>query len=436
MRMVDLITKKKHGAELTDEEIRFFVEGYTAGEIPDYQASAFCMAICFCGMTNTECASLTYHMMHSGDVVDLSGFSHTVDKHSTGGVGDKTSLVVAPIAAVLGCSVAKMSGRGLGHTGGTIDKLESIPGYQTTLDAKDFIDQVKRIGVSVIGQTGNLAPADKKLYALRDVTATVDSLPLIASSIMSKKLASGAESIVLDVKCGSGAFMKTPEDAAALAKEMVEIGTNNHRRVAAVITDMDKPLGRNIGNSLEVIEAVQVLRGESVDELCEICVILAGNMVSLARGIPYEEALEMVRETIASGKAYEKFLQWIAAQGGDISYITENKLPIGEYSCKVYAAKSGYLSRMNAEMIGNAACALGAGRIRKEDTPDLSAGIVLDKTVGDRVSAGDAIFTLYASDEEKLSAVAREMRDGEYASAIQITEEEAPKIPLVYRIIQ
>jgi len=431
VRMVDIITKKKHGEVLTDDEIKFFVDGYTCGDIPDYQASALCMAVCFCGMTEDECASLTQHMMHSGDVVDLSSLNNTVDKHSTGGVGDKTSLIVAPVAAALGCSVAKMSGRGLGHTGGTIDKLESIPGYSTSIDAHDFMDQVQRIGVSIIGQTGNLAPADKKLYALRDVTSTVDSLPLIASSIMSKKLASGARSIVLDVKCGSGAFMKTPEDAKKLAEAMVAIGKNSGRNICAVITDMDKPLGRNIGNSLEIIEAVKVLRGECKGDLFEICVVLAGNMVSLARGIGYDEACEAVRDVITSGKAYQKFLEWISAQGGDISYITEDKLSVGKYSRKFCASRAGYISRMNAEMIGVAACALGAGRARKDDEPDLSAGIVLDKLLGNKVAKGDSIFTLYTSDESKL-----EIAEGILASAVEITDSPSKKIPLVYDIVR
>lgn len=404
MRMYDVILKKRHGEILSDEEIKFFIEGYTKGEIPDYQASAFCMAVCFSGMNDEECASLTYHMMNSGDTVDLSAFPRTADKHSTGGVGDKTSLIVAPTVASLGCTVAKMSGRGLGHTGGTIDKLESIPGYRTGFTPEEFMAQVEKIGVAVVGQTGNLVPADKKLYALRDVTATVDSVPLIASSIMSKKLASGAESIVLDVKYGSGAFMKTPEEAEVLAEKMVMIGKIQGRKMCALITDMDKPLGKNIGNSLEVIEAVEVLRGNDTGALYEICVALASEMVSLSREIDHAEAEKMVRGAIADGSAYKKFLEWIAAQGGDVSYIEENRLAVGAITREVKALCDGYVYSMDAEAIGSAACMLGAGRVKKDDVPDLSAGIVLGCEIGDRVHKGDVLATLYTSDETKLDS--------------------------------
>ncbi|MBQ4097282.1 MAG: thymidine phosphorylase [Clostridia bacterium] len=404
MRMYDVILKKRHGEALSDEEIKFFIEGYTKGEIPDYQASAFCMAVCFSGMNDEECASLTYHMMNSGDTVDLSAFPRTADKHSTGGVGDKTSLIVAPTVASLGCTVAKMSGRGLGHTGGTIDKLESIPGYRTGFTPEEFMAQVEKIGVAVVGQTGNLVPADKKLYALRDVTATVDSVPLIASSIMSKKLASGAESIVLDVKYGSGAFMKTPEEAEVLAEKMVMIGKIQGRKMCALITDMDKPLGKNIGNSLEVIEAVEVLRGNDTGALYEICVALASEMVSLSREIDHAEAEKMVRGAIAGGNAYKKFLEWIAAQGGDVSYIEENRLAVGAITREVKAQLDGYVYSMDAEAIGSAACMLGAGRVKKDDVPDLSAGIVLGCEIGDRVHKGDVLAKLYTSDETKLDS--------------------------------
>lgn len=430
MRMYDIIVKKKRGEVLTDGEIKFFVDGYTAGEIPDYQAAAFCMAVCFNGMTDEEAAQFTYHMMHSGDVIDLSSLTNTADKHSTGGVGDKTSLIVAPTAASLGLSVAKMSGRGLGHTGGTIDKLESIPGFRTSLTNGEFMDQVRRIGVAIVSQTGNLAPADKKLYSLRDVTATVDSLPLIASSIMSKKLASGAESIVLDVKYGSGAFMKTPEDAAHLAEVMVNIGKSNNRRVCALITDMDKPLGQNIGNSLEVIEAVDVLRGDKRGELYEISAALTANMLALSTGIGVEEADIKVRDAIDSGKAYEKFLEWIAAQGGDVSYITENKLSLGEKTCVITAEQDGFISHIDAEGIGQTACILGAGRLTKDDSPDLSAGIVLEKNVGDMVRKGDVIARMYTSSDEKLNPSRDKM-----IACIEYSTEKPQKNPLVNRIV-
>ena len=431
MRMYDVILKKRHGEILSDEEIKFFIEGYTKGEIPDYQASAFCMAVCFSGMNDEECASLTYHMMNSGDTVDLSAFSCTADKHSTGGVGDKTSLIVAPTVASLGCTVAKMSGRGLGHTGGTIDKLESIPGYRTGFTPEEFMDQVQKIGVAVVGQTGNLVPADKKLYALRDVTATVDSVPLIASSIMSKKLASGAESIVLDVKYGSGAFMKTAEDAEVLAEKMVKIGKIQGRKMCALITDMDKPLGRNIGNSLEVIEAVNVLRGEDTGALYEICVALASEMVSLALEIDHAEAENKVRVAIADGSAYGKFLEWIAAQGGDISYIEENRLEVGKITREVKAVRDGYVSYMDAEAIGSAACTLGAGRVKKEDVPDLSAGIVLHAELGDSVNEGDVIATLYTSDEAKLDAA-----EAALIASIGIGDTAPESRPVVYKKIK
>ncbi len=431
MRMYDVILKKRHGEALTDEEIKFFIEGYTLGEIEDYQASALCMAICFSGMNDDECASLTYHMMNSGDTVDLSKFANTVDKHSTGGVGDKTSLIVAPTVASLGGTVAKMSGRGLGHTGGTIDKLESIPGYRTGFTPEEFMKQVGEIGVALVGQTGNLVPADKKLYALRDVTATVDSVPLIASSIMSKKLASGSESIVLDVKYGSGAFMKTPAEAEALARKMVMIGKLNGRKMCALITDMDKPLGMNIGNSLEVIEAVSVLRGENKGALYEICVALATEMVSLCLDLDCAEAEKRVRCAIADGSAYAKFLEWIAAQGGDTSYIEENKLAVGRFTREVKANSAGFISHMNAEAIGSAACVLGAGRLKKSDIPDLSAGIVLHCEIGDRVIAGDVIATLYTSDKSKLDSAEKAL-----LSAIEIADTVPESRPLVYKKIK
>mgnify|MGYP004511177133 FL=1 len=431
MRMYDIILKKRRGEELTDEEIRFFVDGYTRGEIPDYQASAFCMAVCFRGMSESETFSLTKHMMYSGDTVDLSALTHTVDKHSTGGVGDKTSLIVAPTAASLGLSVAKMSGRGLGHTGGTIDKLESIPGYRTSLTEEEFLNQVKKIGVAVIGQTGNLAPADKKLYALRDVTATVDSLPLIVSSIMSKKLAAGAENIVLDVKYGSGAFMKTPDDAKALASEMVKVGASFGRKVSALITDMDKPLGNCVGNSLEVIEAVKVLRGEEKGELYELCVNIVSEMYSLAMGSSHEEALALAENSINSGKAYEKMLEWVSAQGGDVRYIEENTLPVGEFARVVRASEGGFISHIDAEKVGMSASLLGAGRISKTDRIDYGAGVMLQKNTGDHVRTGDEIAVMYSGNKDTLDA-AEEM----FVSAIEYSDTKPNDMPLIYGILK
>ncbi len=431
MNMYDIILKKRHGSELTDDEIRYFINGYTSAEIPDYQVSALCMAICCMGMSDREAASMTYYMMYSGDTVDLSMLNHTVDKHSTGGVGDKTTLIVAPTAASVGCTVAKMSGRGLGHTGGTMDKLESIPGYQTEISANAFMEQVKKIGIAVVGQTGNLAPADKKLYALRDVTATVDSIPLISSSIMSKKLAAGAKSIVLDVKYGSGAFMKTLEEAVRLAETMVYIGKANGRRMCAVITDMDVPLGQNIGNSLEVMEALQVLRGEKRGSLYEVCLTLAANMASLALTLPYDAAHSLVQDAIDSGKAYDKFLEWIAAQGGDISYIEKNTLPVGKHSRKIKAARDGYITHMNAEEIGRAACLLGAGRRTKDDVPDLSAGIILECEIGKCIKCGNTLCTLYTSDKTKLADAENKIK-----SAIEIGESEPKQHPLIYKILK
>ena len=431
MRMYDIILKKRRGEELTDEEIRFFVDGYTRGEIPDYQASAFCMAVCFRGMSESETFSLTKHMMYSGDTVDLSALTHTVDKHSTGGVGDKTSLIVAPTAASLGLSVAKMSGRGLGHTGGTIDKLESIPGYRTSLTEEEFLNQVKKIGVAVIGQTGNLAPADKKLYALRDVTATVDSLPLIVSSIMSKKLAAGAENIVLDVKYGSGAFMKTPDDAKALASEMVKVGSSFGRKVSALITDMDKPLGNCVGNSLEVIEAVKVLRGEEKEELYELCVNIVSEMYSLAMGSTHEEALALAENSISSGKAYEKMLKWVSCQGGDVRYIEENTLPVGEFARVVRASESGFISHIDAEKVGMSASLLGAGRINKTDRIDFGAGVMLHRNTGDKVRTGDEIAVMYSGNKDTLDA-AEKM----FVSAIEYSDTKPNDMPLIYGILK
>ena len=404
MRMIDIIEHKKQGLELTKEEIEFFVNGFTNGKIPDYQASALAMAIYFNKMSDEETSVLTNAMAKSGDMLDLSFFGNlSVDKHSSGGVGDKTTLVVAPIAAALGCVVAKMSGRGLGFTGGTIDKLESIPNFNTQMSPQEFINQAKDIGIVVAGQTGNMAPCDKKLYALRDVTATVDCMPLIASSIMSKKLAAGSKNIVLDVKCGDGAFMKSKEEATHLANEMIKIGTALGRNVSAVISDMNSPLGFAVGNTLEVVEAVKILKGEKVPRLYELCITLASHMVSSCKGISLNSAKELCEAAIENGSALKKLCDLVKAQGGDESYIKdESKFPLAKYKYEIKAEKDGYISLLEAEKIGNASCLLGAGRSVKDDKIDMLAGIVLSVKVGDKISKNDTVMTLYSSSEEKI----------------------------------
>lgn len=433
MHIYDIISKKKRGLELTDEEIQFFVEGYTRGDIPDYQASALLMAICLRGCTDRETATLTQAICDSGDVVDLSSLGEgTVDKHSTGGVGDKTTLIIAPIVASLGAKVAKMSGRGLGHTGGTVDKLESFPGYRTSLAPEKFLSQVKKIGIAVIGQSGNLAPADKKLYALRDVTATIDSIPLITSSVMGKKLAAGTHSIVLDVKCGSGAFMATAEDAITLAKNMVEIGYARGRRVSALITNMDMPLGSAVGNILEVKEALEVLSGGGPSDLREVALSLATLMTSLSLGVDTLEAMRMCEDAIKSGKAREKFIEWIGEQGGDASYARDPSLfPEAPLSRGIYAEASGYIAAMDTEAIGLSAVALGAGRATKEDTIDFTAGIKIEKKTGDYIEKGELIATLYSASEARLD-------DGEkiYKSALTVSENAPEALPLIYEVIE
>ena len=433
MRVYDLIQKKKNGEELTPAELEFLVQGYTNGAIPDYQMSAFAMAVYFQSMTAAETAALTDAMARSGDTVDLSCFGDlSVDKHSTGGVGDKTTLIVAPIVASLGCKVAKMSGRGLGHTGGTVDKLEAIPGYKTTLTGEEFLNQVSEIGVAVIGQSGNLAPADKKLYALRDVTATVDSIPLIASSIMSKKLAAGSHSIVLDVKFGSGAFMKTEEDAATLARAMVDIGTECGRNVSAVLTNMDIPLGCGIGNALEVEEAMEVLRGEGPEDLRTVSVVLASHMVSLSLGITVEEAKSRVEDALDSGRALNTFRRWITAQGGD-GAVCDDPSVMKQSSIirEVRAPRDGYITHMNTEKIGEAAVVLGAGRTRKEDDIDPAAGLRILKKTGDFVQAGDVLAYLHTESEKSF-------REGEsrYLEAIEFGENAPETMPLISRVIR
>lgn len=405
------------------------VREYVGGEIPDYQMSAFLMAVYFNGMTEEETLAMTMAVAHSGEMVDLSGIDGVkVDKHSTGGVGDKTTLIIAPIVAACGVKVAKMSGRGLGHTGGTVDKLESIPGLKTTLTREEFFDVVNKAGLSVIGQSGNLAPADKKLYALRDVTATVDSIPLIAVSIMSKKLAAGNDCILLDVKTGSGAFMKSVDDSIALAKEMVAIGENAGRRTVALITDMDIPLGHNIGNSLEVAEAVQTLRGHGPADLTEVCMNLAANMLYLAGKGTIEACKELVKSVIADGSALERLVAMVEAQGGDSAVIRDtDKFAKAPYSHEVKAEKSGYITFMDTESCGIASSMLGAGRETKESEIDFAAGIILAKKVGDYVEAGETMAVMYASDEALFAAA-----DARYQKAITIGDEKAEEKPLIY----
>lgn len=432
MRMYDVIKKKRDGGELSKEEIQFFIDGYVEGSIPDYQASALCMAIFYKGMTEEETATLTLAMANSGDTVDLSVFGDkTVDKHSTGGVGDKTTLVVAPIVSSLGCVIAKMSGRGLGHTGGTVDKLESIDGFNTALSPDEFFSQAEKIGIAVVGQTGNLTPADKKLYALRDVTATVDSIPLIASSIMSKKIAAGSHTIVLDVKYGSGAFMKTPEDAEALAREMVRIGNNCGRKTSAVISNMDRPLGYNIGNALEVKEALEILNNRGAEDLREVCISLASQIVALSKAISFDEARSLAEESLTSGKALAKFKEWIGTQGGNTAWIDDPTLfPEATASYEVKSPKNGYIEKTDAETIGIASVVLGAGRETKDDIIDMSAGIILHKKNGDYVNEGDTLATLYTCDETTLPSA-----EEKFLSAYVISDTMPKEEKLIYKII-
>lgn len=410
MRMYDVIMKKRNGGELSAEEIKFFVEGYTRGDIPDYQVSALMMAIYFQGMTKAETHALTMAMADSGDTLDLSGIHGIkVDKHSTGGVGDKTSLALIPMVAACGIPVAKMSGRGLGHTGGTIDKLESFPGFSTEISTEQFIANVNRIGIAIMGQTADLAPADKKLYALRDVTATVDNLSLIASSIMSKKLAAGADAIVLDVKTGSGAFMKKEEDALALAQEMVDIGTAAGRHTIAVISDMDQPLGRAVGNALEVKEAIATLNGKGPEDFTELCLTLGSQMlVAGGRTKDTETARELLRQVIADGTALKKLAEFVEAQGGDSSAVYHPELlPKAELVRPIPAPVSGYVQHIACDEIGICSLILGGGRETKESAIDLSVGLILEKKVGDYVEAGEPLAFLHGNDEGKCEAAAQ-----------------------------
>ena len=409
MRMYDIILKKRANLPLTDKEIRFVIDGYVKGEIPDYQVSALLMTIVFNGMNARELGTLTLAMAQSGNMVDLSNIDGiTVDKHSTGGVGDKTTLIIAPLVAACGGKVAKMSGRGLGHTGGTIDKMESISNLKVSLEKDAFINQVNKIGLAVIGQSEGLAPADKKLYALRDVTGTVDSIPLIASSVMSKKLASGAQAILLDVKVGSGAFMKNIEDARELAKAMVDIGKGNGRSIKAILTDMDRPLGHAIGNALEIREVIDTLKGHGPEDLTHECIIMAAHMLVLSHMCDYETALNRVQQALDSGVALERLRLMVDAQGGDSRVIDDEIiLTIGQFTYDVIAPQDGYIIHMNTEQCGIASVMLGAGRTVKDGPIDYSAGILMHKKTGDSVTVGECIATLYASDESLLSNAAK-----------------------------
>ena len=424
MRMYDIILKKRANLPLSDKEIRFVIDGYVNGEIPDYQVSALLMTIVFNGMNARELGTLTLAMAQSGNMVDLSNIDGiTVDKHSTGGVGDKTTLIIAPLVAACGGKVAKMSGRGLGHTGGTIDKMESIPNLKVSLEKDAFINQVNKIGLAVIGQSEGLAPADKKLYALRDVTGTVDSIPLIASSVMSKKLASGAQAILLDVKVGSGAFMKNIEDARELAKAMVDIGKGNGRSVKAILTDMDRPLGHAIGNALEIREVIDTLKGHGPEDLTHECIIMAAHMLVLSHMCDYETALNRVQQALDSGAALERLRLMIEAQGGDSRVIDDDRvLTIGKFTYDVTSPQDGYITYMNTEQCGIASVMLGAGRTIKDGPIDYSAGIVMHKKTGDSVTVGESIATLYASDESLFTNAAQT-----YLEAITIGNT-APKV--------
>ena len=431
--MYDIIMKKRNGGELSRKEIRFFIEGYTAGNIPDYQVSALMMAIYFQKMTEQETAELTMAMAESGDMLDLSAIAGCkVDKHSTGGVGDKTSLALTPMVAACGIPVAKMSGRGLGHTGGTIDKLESFEGFSTSLSREKFIDNVNEIGIAIMGQTADLAPADKKLYALRDVTATVDNMSLIASSIMSKKLAAGADAIVLDVKTGSGAFMKAEADSLALAEEMVKIGKNAGRKTIAVISDMDQPLGRTVGNALEVKEAIETLQGKGPDDFVELCLTL-GTQMLLAGGKADNEAQAraMLEQRIADGSALKKLAEFVEAQGGDAAAVYDTDLlPKAAIVEPIPALSEGYVQEIACDEIGICSLILGGGRETKESEIDLSVGLVLEKKVGDYVKAGESLAVIHANDRQKLEAA-----KARFYEAYTIGENAPVKRSLIFGIV-
>lgn len=434
MRMYDLIMKKRNGGKLEKEEIDYMVRGFTSGEIPDYQMSAMMMAVYFVGMDEEETLHLTMAMAHSGDMLDLSEIQGVkVDKHSTGGVGDKTSLALAPMVAACGIKVAKMSGRGLGHTGGTIDKLESFPGFSTEISKKRFLENVNRIGIAIMGQTADLAPADKKLYALRDVTATVDNISLIASSIMSKKLASGADAIVLDVKTGSGAFMKRERDARALAEEMVKLGKNAGRKTVAVISDMDQPLGYAVGNALEVKEAIDTLNGNGPADFLELCLTLGSRMVA-AGGMAEDtaEAEKKLRQVIDDGSALEKLAEFVEAQGGDKEAVYHTELlPKAAYTKEIPSPKEGCVSRIVCDEIGICSLMLGGGRETKESAIDLSVGLVLKKKVGDYVKAGETLAVLHGNDREKMEAAAKR-----FTESYEFSDRPAEKLPFIKAVIE
>ena len=432
MKMYDIIDKKRQGYQLNKNEIEYFIKEYVKNNIPDYQVSALLMAICLKGMTDEEITNLTIAMANSGDTLDLSQINGiTVDKHSTGGVGDKTTLIVGPIVASLGCKVAKMSGKGLGFTGGTIDKLESIDGYKTNIKRQDFLNQVNKIGISLISQSENLVPADKKIYALRDVTATVNSIPLIASSIMSKKIAAGSKCILLDVKVGSGAFMKTIEDATKLAQTMVNIGNMAGRETKAVITNMDIPLGHEIGNILEVKEAIDVLKGNGPEDLTYICIELATYMYMMCTKKSKEESMALVKKALNDGSAFKKFRELVIAQGGNVNLIDNPELFLKpKYTIELKAKNSGYIEHIDTGKIGIISCNLGAGRNKKEDAIDYTAGITITAKTGEFVNKGDVIAKLYTSkkfDIQELNAM--------YLNAITISKKQPPKPQMIYKII-
>ena len=434
MNILEIIEKKRDKKELSKEEITYFIEGYTHDKIADYQASALIMAIYLNGMTKQETTDLTIAMANSGEKLDLSSLNEViVDKHSTGGVGDKVSLILLPLVTSLGVPVAKMSGRGLGFTGGTVDNLESIPGYQTGINIHNFVQNVEKIGISMISQTLNLAPADKKIYSLRDSISCVESIPLIASSIMSKKIASGAQKIVLDVTCGSGAFMQSKDKAEELAEEMIEIGRLANKETVCVLTNMDEPLGYAVGNSLEVIEAIQSLKGDMPEDVKDVVLELGAYMVKLAgKGENIEENKVRLLKNIENGKAYEKFIQLVENQGGDSSYIKDtNRFPKASYIENVYSQKSGYIQSMKAKEVGKIVCDLGAGRIRKEDSIDNAVGIILNKKVSDKVEKEDVLVTIYANSKEKLEEAKKKLLE-----VIKIEEQEIEKPKMILEIMK
>ena len=433
MNILDIIEKKRDAKELNKEEIEFFVKGYTDGSIPDYQAAALVMAIYINGMTKEETTNLALAMAYSGDVLDLSDIGEVVDKHSTGGIGDKITLILMPIVAALGVKVAKMSGRGLGATGGTKDKLEAIPGYRTEIGIDEFIENVKKIGISLIGQTLNLAPADKKLYALRDTISCTANIPLISSSIMSKKIAAGANKIVLDVTCGSGAFMKTVGEARELSKTMIDIGKLANKETVCIITNMDQPLGTMVGNTLEVIEAIEALKGNMQDDVKNVVLELGAYILKLdGKGDNIQENKEKIEQVISNGEAYRKFLQLVENQGGDISYIENTeKFTKAKYKMQVEAVKTGYVQKLNAEDVGKIAMHLGAGRMKKEDNIDYAVGIELLKKVGCQVEQGETIAYIYADDEQKGKEAVEKLQQ-----TYEIGEQNVEKVADIIEIIE